>query len=199
MTEYYYSQNPEVASDQQQFTFDLLGHTLKFTTDNGVFSKRTVDYGSRVLIGTIPAQVLVAGPLLDLGCGYGPIGLSLAAQFPERQIVLSDVNERALALAQKNAQDNQLTNVQVVESAGYAKLNQQFAGIWTNPPIRAGKEVVNDMLTAAKAHLLPGGQLFAVLQKKQGAPSAKKLMQATFGNCEIIQRDKGYYILRSQN
>lgn len=197
MTEYYYSSNPTTAHDRHQFEFQLLDQTLKFTTDNGVFSKHTIDYGSRVLLEATLKTEFVAGPLLDVGCGYGPIGLALAKHFPDRTITMTDVNQRSLDLAQENAQNNQIDNVTVLTSDAFTAVTGQFAGIYTNPPIRAGKKVVNAILTEAKAHLLPGGQILAVLQKKQGAPSAKKLMTATYGNCQVLSKDKGYYILQS--
>lgn len=198
MTEFYYSENPTTAHDEYHFDFTLLGKTLHFTSDSGVFSKNTVDYGSRALIEAVSILDLPDGPLLDVGCGYGPIGLALAAHFPERTVWMTDVNERALALAKRNAEANQIENVQIVASDGYAQVQGAFAAIFTNPPIRAGKKVVNRILTEAKPLLQENGSLTAVLQKKQGAPSAKKLMTEVYGNCAILSRDKGYYILNSR-
>jgi 16S rRNA (guanine1207-N2)-methyltransferase len=198
MANYYYSEQPDVEHNKQYWSFELRGQTLQFASDNGVFSKRTVDYGTRVLLATFTTQGLPAGPLLDLGCGYGPIGLSLAKEMPQRQVDMVDVNELAMSLARENAQRNQIENATVFSSNVYEKVTAQYAAILTNPPVRAGKAVVTAMLTEAKAHLVPGGELWVVLQKKQGAPSAKKNMQATFGNAELVHKDKGYYILRSR-
>lgn len=156
MTEYYYSQNPTTEHQNYQFEFELLGHMLQFTTDNGVFSKHTIDYGSRVLLEATLKTTFVPGPLLDVGCGYGPIGLALAQHYPDRQVTMTDVNNRSLGLTMQNAQNNQIKNVTVFASDGFEKIADQFAGIYTNPPIRAGKKVVNQILTEAKAHLLPG-------------------------------------------
>ncbi|MEJ6400227.1 class I SAM-dependent methyltransferase [Nicoliella lavandulae] len=197
MTEYYYTPNPDVKHEEQNWNFELLGNQLTFTTDNGVFSKRTVDYGSRVLINSVVIDELPAGSILDLGCGYGPIGLAIAKRYPDRQVTMADVNNRALALAELNAKQNHIDNVQIQNSDGYQTIEDQFAAVITNPPVRAGKQVVDGMITGALDHLVTGGRLTVVLQKKQGAPSAKKLMNATFGNCKIIKRDKGYYILES--
>ncbi|MGV0167926.1 class I SAM-dependent methyltransferase [Furfurilactobacillus sp. WILCCON 0119] len=193
--DHYYTPNPEAVHDETTWSFRLLGRELTFTTDNGVFSKRTVDYGSRVLLDAFSLDHVPSGSVLDLGCGYGPIGLALASTYPERTVTMVDVNERALALAQKNAQQNRIDNVTIFASDRYAAVTDRYAAIVTNPPVRAGKAIVDDMLSGAKDHLLPGGTLTVVLQKKQGAPSAKKLMTATFGNCEIVKKDKGYYIL----
>jgi len=198
MTNYYYTHNPEVVHDEKQWNFEIFNHDFKFTTDNGVFSKRTVDYGSRTLLAAFDPAGLPAGPLLDLGTGYGPIGMALAFQFPKRTVDMVDVNELALSLARKNAALNQLTNVSIYTSDVYEQVTRQdYAAIVTNPPVRAGKAVVDAMLTGALTHLVANGTLTVVLQKKQGAPSAKKLMTATFGNCQIIKKDKGYYILQS--
>ncbi len=110
-----------------------------------------------------------------------------------------DVNERALALAKRNAQLNEIDNVNIFSSDCYRNLDdqEQFGLILTNPPIRAGKQVVDDILQNAKKYLQVGGILLVVIQKKQGAPSAKKCLEQTYGNCEILKRDKGYYILKS--
>lgn len=197
MTDYYYSKNPEVEHAEKNWTFELRGFNFKFTTDNGVFSKNTVDYGSRALLDAVDLSETPAGPILDMGCGYGPIGMTLAKLAPERQIDMVDVNERALGLAQKNCDLNQIQNVAIFESAEYQNVTAQYAAILTNPPIRAGKTVVQNILKGAYDHLLPGGELDVVIQKKQGAPSAKQLMADTFGNVQIIHKDKGYYILQS--
>ncbi len=197
LTNHYYTQNPDVLHEEHHWPFTLLGNELLFTTDNGVFSKNQVDYGSRALLAAFNADKTPAGPWLDLGTGYGPIGLALAKKWPERQVTMVDVNELALDLARQNAVANQIENVEIKTSDIYEHVTERYAAILTNPPVRAGKQVVTTMLTGAKAHLLPGGTLTVVLQKKQGAPSAEKNMKATFGNCEIIKKDKGYYILES--
>lgn len=198
MTNYYYTHNPDIVHDEKQWNFELYHHQFQFTTDNGVFSKRTVDYGSRTLLAAFDPRDLPAGPFLDLGTGYGPIGMALAYQSPERQVDMVDVNELALSLARRNVALNQLTNATVFTSDCYDQVTAtNYAAIVTNPPVRAGKQVVAAMLTGALTHLTTGGTLTVVLQKKQGAPSAKKLMQVTFGNCQVIKKDKGYYILQS--
>ena len=195
--QHYYTNDPDLAHDEHSFDFELGGHVLHLTTDNGVFSKHTVDFGSRVLIASVLAASLPEGPILDVGTGYGPIGLALAKHFPERQITMSDVNERALALTKKNAADNGIANVTILESSMYDQIDGQFGVIVTNPPIRAGKAIVSGILAGAAEHLLPGGQLYAVIQKKQGAPSALKLMKATYKTAEVIKKEHGYYILKA--
>lgn len=199
MTEqqHYYTENPDVEQDPIKWNFDLVGKRFVFTSDNGVFSKHTVDYGSRVLINNFNYENLPTGSILDLGTGYGPIGLSIASLLPDREIEMVDVNLRALELAKINAQNNQINNVNIHQSNIYSDVDNKFAAIITNPPVRAGKKVVDEMIAKSFDYLVDNGTLTVVLQKKQGAPSAKKLMKATFGNAEIIKRDKGYYILQS--
>ncbi len=197
---HYYTNDPDLEHNEQTFTFELGGHQLRFTTDNGVFSKHTIDYGSRVLIDTVLAQpTLMAGDVLDVGCGYGPIGLALAAALPERHVTMSDVNKRAMGLAERNAVTNNLSDrVTIVASAAYDAIDAQYSVIVTNPPVRAGKSVVTAIVGGAFDHLVDGGEVFVVLQKKQGAPSAKKLLAEKFGNAEVLKKDAGYYILHAE-
>ncbi len=133
-----------------------------------------------------------------MGCGYGPLGLAVAKSESQRQVDLVDVNELALQLAHKNAASNQVDNVNIWESDLYTAVTETaYALILSNPPIRAGKQVVHQILTGAKAHLKEGGKLVIVIQKKQGAPSARQKMETTFGNCRVVAKDKGYFVLES--
>lgn len=197
MTNHYYSERPDTAHDFEEWQFELKGKTFQFVTDSGVFSKKTVDYGSRVLIDAMSDENLPEGTLLDVGCGYGPIGLSLAAAF-QRPVEMIDINERAVDLAKGNAARNRIKNVDIHTSNIYKDVHQtSYAAIVSNPPIRAGKNVVHEILEGAYDLLKPEGTLTIVIQKKQGAPSAKKKMAEVFGNAEIIHKDKGYYIIQS--
>ncbi|CEI81552.1 Ribosomal RNA large subunit methyltransferase G [Oceanobacillus oncorhynchi] len=198
MTEHYYSKQPQAKSLPQSWSFDLRGRTFQFTSDVGVFSKSEVDFGSRVLIESFQ-EPEVDGPILDVGCGYGPIGLSLASDFSDRHIFMVDVNERAVELAQKNAEINKISNTTILQSDLYQQLNEKtFASIVTNPPIRAGKKVVHAIFEEAWGHLSNHGDLWAVIQKKQGAPSAKGKLEEVFGNVEVVVKKKGYFILRAK-
>lgn len=199
MANHYYTKNPESISQQKHWTYRLKGNTLSFTSDNGVFSKHTVDFGSELLVESydIPEQFQKAS-LLDIGCGYGTMGLAYGKAYPELSIEMIDVNERALVLAQENAKKNGIHNVDIHESNLYDSVKKsQYEIIISNPPIRAGKIVVHTILEKAYDYLAEKGQLVIVIQKKQGAPSAQKKMEEVFGNCERIQWDKGYWILVS--
>jgi 16S rRNA (guanine1207-N2)-methyltransferase len=199
MTDYYFTENPNAEHDEKHWSYELLGHKLNFISDRGVFSKNTIDFGTRTLLDAI--QITNGESILDVGCGYGPIGISIAKSFPDTKIEMTDVNERALGLAKRNAEANQVNQqTKIYKSDAYEAIEKSdFTTIISNPPVRAGKSVVETIITEAKQHLAPGGQLVIVLQKKQGAPSAKKLMNATFGNAEVLKKNKGYYILRSEH
>ena len=194
MTKMYFAENPDAKHDIHELNAELLGQRLTFLTDAGVFSKKMIDYGSRVLLSVLDFE---AGErVLDVGCGYGPLGLTLAkAQGVAATMV--DINQRALDLAQKNAERNQIS-AEILQSNVYEKVSGIFDHIISNPPIRAGKQVVHEVISGSYGHLTEGGDLTLVIQKKQGAPSAKSKMETVFGNCEIVKKDKGYYILRSE-
>lgn len=193
----YFTADPSAAHDFHEFTFDLLGQSLTFRTDAGVFSKRTVDFGTRTMLDVAADLVLPAGKILDLGTGYGPVGIAIAKAW-QRQVDMVDVNERALTLAQENAVRNQVADlVHIFPSSVYDQVTDRYAAIFVNPPIRAGKAVVTAMLQGAVDHLLPGGKLIAVIQKKQGAPSAEKNMAAVFGQVRVAGKKKGYFVLEA--
>ena len=194
MTKMYFAENPDAKHDIHELNVELLGQRLTFLTDAGVFSKKMIDYGSRVLLSVLDFEA--GEQVLDVGCGYGPLGLTLAkAQGVTATMV--DINQRALDLAQKNAERNQVS-AHIFQSNVYEKVSGIFDHIISNPPIRAGKQVVHEVISGSYEHLTEGGDLTLVIQKKQGAPSAKLKMEAVFGNCEIVKKDKGYYILRSE-
>ncbi|CDO18798.1 Putative uncharacterized protein [Streptococcus gallolyticus] len=193
MAKMYYAENPDSAHDIHELKVTLLGYPFKFLTDSGVFSKKMIDYGSQVLLNTLDFEK--GKTLLDLGCGYGPLGISLA-KVQGVQATMVDINNRAIDLAQQNAEKNGVT-ANIFQSNIYEKVTGTFDYIISNPPIRAGKQVVHAIIADSINYLKDGGSLTIVIQKKQGAPSAKAKMEEIFGNVDILKRDKGYYILRS--
>ena len=195
----YYAENPTSQHDEHVVDYRVNDIDLKFTTDAGVFSKMRVDYGSGVLIKKMADVNFPSNNILDVGTGYGPLGLFAAKFWPTQTVEMVDVNQRGLDLAKKNAELNHIDNVAIFVSDVYSNIapEKKYGLIVTNPPIRAGKTVVSNILSGAKSHLVGGGVLLVVIQKKQGEPSARKLLTKTFGNCTILKRDKGYYVLQA--
>lgn len=198
MSDHYYSSKPETAHDRQTLTADLRGFSLKLTSDAGVFSKNGVDYGSRVLINAM--DLTGAKAILDVGCGYGPIGITAAKLVPDAMVTMLDINERAVELSRHNAIQNQVSSNTVIKQSDRleAVKNQLFDVILTNPPIRAGKEIVHSIFEQAYEQLRVGGSLWIVIQKKQGAPSAKEKLSSMFKHVEEVTKDKGYRIFRAE-
>ena len=189
----YYAENPDTAHDIHELRVELLGENMTFLTDAGVFSKKMVDFGSQLLLKCL--EFNEGETILDVGCGYGPLGLSLAKAYGV-QATMVDINNRALDLARQNAERNKI-EATIFQSNIYEQVEGKFDHVISNPPIRAGKQVVHEIIEKSRDFLKDRGDLTIVIQKKQGAPSAKSKMEDVFGNCEIVKKDKGYYILRS--
>ena len=166
-----------------------------FTTDDGVFAKKGVDYGTQVLLKNAAAEDL-RGTVIDLGCGYGVISVVLASLFPDCRVVGTDVNSRALELTELNAVKNSVS-VETLLSDGFAEIAFSADAVITNPPVRVGKQKIYSMFAEAHAHLRTGGVLLAVMRRQHGAESAVKELTRLFGNCSVADRDKGFWILRS--
>ena len=192
MTQHYFTSNPQSAHDERAIQVELAGVRADFCTDAGVFSRDGLDFGSRLLIETV--HPLLHGRVLDMGCGWGAIGVLLARLCPDAQITMADINERAVALAARNAWQNGVS-AETLVSDGYENIAPSFDAIVTNPPIRAGKQTVYRILDEAKTSLAPGGRLFLVIRKEQGAPSAQTHLQGVYSRVELLARKKGYWIL----
>ncbi|WP_066072277.1 class I SAM-dependent methyltransferase [Neobacillus soli] len=198
MSEHYYSRTQEVESSPKYWEYTLRNNLFRFKTDNGVFSKREVDFGSRLLIESFEIPE-VEGPVLDVGCGYGPIGLSIAKDNNDRLVHMVDVNERAIELAKENAALNRTENVDIYESDRLLNVKgSNFAAIVTNPPIRAGKKTVHDIFEQSSMHLAAEGELWVVIQKKQGAPSTIEKLKELFFSVETIDKSKGYFVIKAK-
>ncbi len=194
---HYFEDNRHLKSNRKEISFRFWCFTYTFILDNGVFSKEGIDIGSQVLLDYVSKQKL-SNKILDLGCGYGTIGIILKKIFEDSQFQMVDVAPRALELAKENAKLNNV-DVSIYESNIYEQVQDvDFGDIITNPPIRAGKRVIYEMFEKAKDHLCEGGSLWVVIRKSHGANSAKKHIKGIFGNCEIVYKDKGFYILNAK-
>ena len=194
---HYFQDDPNLASNIKTISFEINGITMNLFTDNGVFSKGKVDEGSLAFLKVI-LPLDLGNNILDLGCGYGTIGLTLAIAKKEARVTLADINTRALALCKRNAEAYKLDQrVTILQSDIYEKIEGKYDSIVINPPIRAGKVVTYRMYEEAKQYLIDGGSLLIVIRKAQGAPSAAKFIESIFGNIALLKRDKGYYIYRA--
>ena len=193
---HYFENDDSLKSEKRIIKYNLNSYSFELTSDLGVFSKNELDPGSKLLIqNAIKDQI--KGSLLDMGCGYGPIGITLSKICPIDRVDFVDVNKRALNLTSENAKKYSVNNFNVFESNGFENVKDEYDYILINPPIRAGKEVIFKMFEDSINHLKKGGVLLIVIRKDQGAPSAKNKLESIFGNCETIDREKGYHILKS--
>jgi 16S rRNA (guanine1207-N2)-methyltransferase len=196
VSEHYYTKRPLVKRDLHTAQEKLRGREFTFLTDAGVFSKKGVDYGSKHLIETM--EFHEDAKVLDVGCGYGPIGLTAALMCPKGHVTMVDINERAIELAVDNAKRNGISNVTILQSDLLEEVKEQkFDVVLTNPPIRAGKDVVHRIFTDAYDCLVKGGSIWVVIQKKQGAPSAMAKLEEIYGEVVEVSKDKGYKILKA--
>lgn len=192
--EHYYTEQPNTPHQLTNIQYSVKDISLDLSTDAGVFSKTRVDYGSHALIHALPP---LKGSILDLGCGYGPIGIALAKLNPESQVTMIDINHRAIELTLQNISKNNINNTQAYQSNGFEKVTGSFDTIVSNPPIRAGKKVIYGLFDQSIHYLNPRGAFYIVIQKKQGAPSALDKLITLYNNCEIINKKGGYWILKS--
>lgn len=194
MPDHYYTPAPQSDHKPASLSFPYRGHDLVFDTDSGVFSRLEVDRGTQLLLRTLPDPL--EGSVLDMGCGYGAIGLSVGKAYPGCTVTLADINERAVSLAQANAKRNGV-KARVLISDGFSALKgETFHFVLQNPPIRAGKKVIYAMFADAARCLATEGQLWLVIRKQQGAPSAMTYLGTLFGQVEAVAKKGGYWILR---
>ena len=193
---HYFTDNSDLEKDEKKFPLLFEDKTYTFITYSGVFSKNKVDYGSYALLKVLVNQDLGAR-ILDLGCGYGPIGIVLKSYNKSSDVDMIDVNPRAVELAKLNSQENKL-EINSFVSDLYSNVTRQYNSIVTNPPIRTGKENIYKIFTEAYDYLMDNGNLFVVIRKQQGAKTTITKLIEIFGNCEVLKKDKGYYILKSK-
>ena len=187
-----YFTNENLPSNVRKTECVVLGRKFIFLTDNGVFSKDGLDFGSRLLLETIPLEE-VGGKILDMGCGYGVFGIVLA-KLTKAHVDMVDVNLRALHLCERNAKENHVNDVNVFESNVYENVSCKYSSIITNPPIRAGKKIVYDIVMGAKDYLESDGKLFLVIRKEQGAKSLIVDLEKVY-NVKVLEKKKGFFII----
>jgi len=196
MGEHYFTQEPQSKHELIQFHVTLHGEEFVFQTDAGVFSKSGIDLGTRLLIDSLP--VTPGQRVLDIGCGYGPIGITAARLVTSTGFVdMIDINERAVNLAKTNLALNKITNAEVWQSDGFESVVHLYDWIISNPPIRAGKRVVYPMIEQSFVYCKTGGGLMLVIRTKQGAKSMENKMQQVFKNVQIVNIKGGYRVLVS--
>ena len=189
----HYFTNDKLPSNVKKTECFVLGQKFVFLTDNGVFSKDGLDFGSRLLLESIPLDE-VGGKILDMGCGYGVFGIVLN-KVTGCISDMVDVNLRAIHLSKRNIEENHVNGVSVFESDCYSNINSKYDSIITNPPIRAGKKVVYDIVMNAKDYLENNGKLFVVIRKEQGAKSLIVDLKKVY-DVDILVKKKGFFIIK---
>ena len=190
---YYFDNDTKVQSKEVTTKAEIGNILFTFITDNNVFSKRGLDFGTRTLLENIDN---INGDILDFGCGYGPIGIYLKKKF-NVNVDMIDINKRALNLAKKNAKLNSV-DVTIFESNIYEQVTKKYDYIITNPPIRVGKKILYEILINAKEHLKEKGHLIFVINKDQGAKSVMRDMEKNY-NVKLVEKNKGFFIIDCQN
>ncbi len=191
---HYFSKHQTKESNPQTIEYTFKNKQFKFETDTGVFSKDHVDSATNLLLNHISIEDNQG--ILDLGCGYGVIGITLAT-FYKIDLTMIDVNERAINLTKKNTEKHHV-KANILVSDGFEHIDKTFDHIVTNPPIRIGKEKLYQLFLNAKSHLKPQGILWLVIHKKHGALSAIKYLSTLF-DVKIVTKDKGFHVLACQN
>lgn len=193
--EHYFTNNNNLRSELRTIIFENEGEVFTFFSDLGVFSKDKVDFGSRVLVENILKNVKNKKTILDMGCGYGFMGIVLGKRL-NANVTMVDVNQRAVHLCERNIKENKVDG-KTFQSDIYENVEGKYDLIVTNPPIRAGKKVVLEILRNAKNYLAQDGELWFVIRKDQGVKSIMKLLEDLY-ELEVIEKEKGFYVVRAK-
>ena len=200
---HYFSEKPEIKSEKKRIKYTIQNKKFEFITDNGVFSKSKVDFGTDLMLNEFLKKnrglEVEKIKILDIGCGYGVVSVILKSFYPEISITLSDVNERALELSEENLKKYGISDYHIIKSSAFEKITEKFDVILSNPPIRAGKDIIFKIYSEAYEHLNENGEFYCVIQTKHGAKSTQKKLMEIFGNCDTVTIDGGYRIFLSKN
>lgn len=191
---HYFINDVNLKKNEKENKVKINGTEFIFYTDNGVFNKKGLDYGTRLLLENI--DLSNKSIFLDVGCGCGPIGIFISKQDKNYTVDMIDVNERAIELVKKSKIINNINNINIFKSNSYENINKFYDMIITNPPIHAGKKVVYDIISNAKNYLNINGELWIVIRKDQGAKSLIKDFSSIY-NFKIVTKDKGFYVLKA--
>jgi len=199
---HYFSEKPEIKSEKKTIKYTIQNKKFEFITDNGVFSKSKVDFGTDLMLNEFLKEnrglEVEKIKILDIGCGYGVVSVILKSFYPEISITLSDVNERALELSEENLKKYGINDYHIIKSDAFEKITEKFDVILSNPPIRAGKDIIFKIYSEAYEHLNENGEFYCVIQTKHGAKSTQKKLVEIFGNCDTVTIDGGYRIFLSK-
>ena len=189
---HYFINDENLKSDIQEFLVEIKNEQFSFYTDNGVFSKGELDYGTSLLIETV-IDKKINGKALDLGCGYGAIGI-IINKLLNIPFTMVDINKRAVSLAQKNVIKNKCHDIEVLVSDGYENIHNKYDYIISNPPIRIGKKNLYLLIKEARNYLNPDGMIFLVIRKEQGAKSFIRDFSSLY-KVDILTKSKNFYII----
>lgn len=191
---HYFTFDGSLKPDERKISYNFAGRSYVFTTDSGVFSKEHIDPATEILLTNLPP---LKGSLLDLGCGYGCIGIMLSGAY-SLELTQADINPRALELTKRNCEENGIVS-HIVESDCFSNIEGSFDTITLNPPIHAGKAVTYRMFAEAREHLREGGRFYIVTLKKHGAESTFDFLSGIYKKCDIIYKKKGYYLIAASD
>ena len=191
---HYFTNEENLKSEIEKVIAEIYGIPFYFYTDNGVFSKGELDFGTELLLKNFKYDNPNNKTLLDIGCGCGPIGIYAAHL--GFAVDMSDVNKRAIHLSKMSLKEQGL-NANVFESDAYKNINNKYDYIVSNPPIRVGKEKLYEIVMNAKEHLKDGGSLWIVVRKQQGAESMLRDMKNVYKTVEVIAKKKGFFIIKA--
>lgn len=195
--QHYFIDKPHTEADFFNFTDSVLGLELCFRSCDSIFSKNKIDDGTRALLEAVGKKCELSGKGLDLGCGLGVIAIALIKKY-NLTFDMVDINNTAVKLSKENLiKNNVQKNANVFYSDGFSEVKDCYDFILTNPPIKTGKQLLFNLMSGAFEHLKEHGQLLLVIRKDHGMESLKKYINSIFGNCEIIERNKGFYILKA--